>query len=370
MNGRQDRQSRRTPGEARPAGTTHRIFFAAACLQAVLSIGVWIFARPGGVGADWHAHELVFGYAAAVIAGFLFTKTERSTWLPVLLVWAAARLAWLFVPDAAEWNAVLTVASTAAIGWVAGRSFLRGVKRSQNVIFPIVLAAIVTCDAAAQLQVLGMAAVVSRPAVLLGVFTVVILIVIMGGRIAGAAFSGLVQRAGGARIAPRLRLEQSMPVLIGAAALSLAADAPPLALAGFSWMAAGALLIRAWGWLPALRLAGPDLLALAAAQLFIAFGLAGIGAGAFHPPWSHVSPLHLVAIGGIGMSTTTMMLKSMAQRERLPLPSRTIAAVALLMGVAAIFRAGADVLPEIALAVAALAWCAAMLCCLWRLLAR
>src|SRR5690606_4479461 len=143
MNGRQDRQSRQPPSEARPAGTTHRIFFAAACLQAVLSIGVWIFARPGGVGADWHAHELVFGYAAAVIAGFLFTKTERSTWLPVLLVWAAARRAWLFVPVAAEWNAGLTVASTSAIGSGSGRPLLPGLKRRPDGSLPVGLPAIV-----------------------------------------------------------------------------------------------------------------------------------------------------------------------------------------------------------------------------------
>ncbi|MEJ2326700.1 MAG: NnrS family protein, partial [Chromatiaceae bacterium] len=81
----------------------------------VLAIGVWlgvlrgIFALPPGLdGVSWHAHEMLFGYVGAVVAGFLLTAvrnwtgTETATG-PTLaalaLLWLAARLApWLGAP--------------------------------------------------------------------------------------------------------------------------------------------------------------------------------------------------------------------------------------------------------------------------------
>jgi uncharacterized protein involved in response to NO len=75
----------------------HRLFFAAAAIQAALSVILWIFAPPEVVaGASGHAHELLFGYVPAVIAGFLFAKISRPTSMLVLLLWTAARVAWLF----------------------------------------------------------------------------------------------------------------------------------------------------------------------------------------------------------------------------------------------------------------------------------
>lgn len=56
---------------------------------------------------QWHAHELIFGYAGAVIAGFLltavknWTNIETLTGKPLLFlfsIWLLARLGWLFVP--------------------------------------------------------------------------------------------------------------------------------------------------------------------------------------------------------------------------------------------------------------------------------
>ncbi len=56
---------------------------------------------------QWHAHELIFGYAGAVIAGFLltavknWTNIETLTGKPLLFlfsIWLLARLGWLFAP--------------------------------------------------------------------------------------------------------------------------------------------------------------------------------------------------------------------------------------------------------------------------------
>ena len=86
-----------------------RPFFTAAAVFSVLSMLTWmqvyVFGRgwlPGGLPAViWHAHEMVYGYAMAVIAGFLLTAVRNWTGvqtlqglplLLLLLLWAAARL--------------------------------------------------------------------------------------------------------------------------------------------------------------------------------------------------------------------------------------------------------------------------------------
>lgn len=103
-----------TAGENRrayagPAFLSHGFrpfFFLGACF-VVLAIPLWLaaFTHGYGIGADamrWHAHEMLFGYLAAIIAGFLMTAIPNWTGrlpvmgIPLLLfvfVWIAGRVA-------------------------------------------------------------------------------------------------------------------------------------------------------------------------------------------------------------------------------------------------------------------------------------
>ena len=86
-----------------------RPFFSGAALLALVSVPLWLaFYLHGGLlkfntlsPVHWHAHEMVFGYVLAVVAGFLLTAaanwTGRETLagrkLAVLFgLWAAARV--------------------------------------------------------------------------------------------------------------------------------------------------------------------------------------------------------------------------------------------------------------------------------------
>jgi uncharacterized protein involved in response to NO len=84
-----------------------RPFFLAAAVFALVSLVLWggvFFAgwRIGAVApAAWHAHEMIYGYAVAVIAGFLLTAVRSWTGLPtptgralagLLAAWLAARV--------------------------------------------------------------------------------------------------------------------------------------------------------------------------------------------------------------------------------------------------------------------------------------
>lgn len=85
-----------------------RPFYTLAAAFAVIAIGLWLVSFTGMAqfsgdlqGVFWHSHEMVFGFVAAVITGFLFTAVRNWTGLPtptgvslglIALVWIAGRV--------------------------------------------------------------------------------------------------------------------------------------------------------------------------------------------------------------------------------------------------------------------------------------
>jgi uncharacterized protein involved in response to NO len=88
-----------------------RPFFLFGALWAALSVPFWIYTYASGIGAvgampaqEWHVHEMLYGYLAAVIAGFLLTAVPNWTGrLPVrggrlmalFALWVAGRIVML-----------------------------------------------------------------------------------------------------------------------------------------------------------------------------------------------------------------------------------------------------------------------------------
>lgn len=90
-----------------------RPFFLGASLYALAAIPLWVLAwsgmgpdwQPTGGWLAWHRHEMLFGFATAIVAGFLLTAVQTWTGRPGLsgtplmvlaAIWLAARLGWLF----------------------------------------------------------------------------------------------------------------------------------------------------------------------------------------------------------------------------------------------------------------------------------
>lgn len=103
-----------------------RAFFAGASVLAVISIAVWLilYANINGYllaiqlidpsqftrisPFQWHAHEMIYGYSLAVIAGFLLTAVKNWTGIQTLHgyplamlfgTWIIARMLWLSGPS-------------------------------------------------------------------------------------------------------------------------------------------------------------------------------------------------------------------------------------------------------------------------------
>jgi uncharacterized protein involved in response to NO len=86
-----------------------RPFFLGAAIYSVLSVSAWMMTTTFDMSlvseewppVIWHAHEMLFGYAVAVVAGFLLTairnwtgeQTIRGPWLLLLFtLWMTARV--------------------------------------------------------------------------------------------------------------------------------------------------------------------------------------------------------------------------------------------------------------------------------------
>ncbi|MDM8350266.1 NnrS family protein [Pseudomonas sp. sp1636] len=175
-----------------------RPFFLAGSLFALLAIALWVLAwsgngphwQPTGGWLAWHRHEMLFGFAAAIVAGFLLTAAQTWTGQPGLSgkrlmllagLWLAARLGWLFgapllllVP--LDLSFLLAVAALLArMLWV--------VRQKRN--YPIVL---VLCLLAASnaLLLAGLALgddELQRRGVLAGLWLVAALMGLIGGRV-------------------------------------------------------------------------------------------------------------------------------------------------------------------------------------------
>ncbi|HJS37173.1 MAG TPA: NnrS family protein, partial [Burkholderiales bacterium] len=115
-----------------------RPFYLLAGAFAALAVPVWALQYAGWLPREnilWHAHEMVFGYAFAVIAGFLLTAVRAWTGRPtptgialaaICALWLLARgLALVSLPAAAVAGAFFAV----AVAWGIGQPLVASANR-------------------------------------------------------------------------------------------------------------------------------------------------------------------------------------------------------------------------------------------------
>ena len=175
-----------------------RPFFLLGSGLALLAIPLWILGlfghlgslQPSGGWLAWHRHELVFGFAGAIIAGFLLTAGQTWTGqaapsgrplLVLVLVWLAARLAWLpLVPGALL--VLLNVGFFVLVALTLGR-MLWAVRQTRNYPIVVVLLLLALADAVNLLGVWQANDAWQRQGALGAVWLVAALMGLIGGRV-------------------------------------------------------------------------------------------------------------------------------------------------------------------------------------------
>jgi uncharacterized protein involved in response to NO len=328
-----------------------RPFFLLAGLFAVVLMGVWSTAfvtnhalatTYGMVG--WHSHEMIFGYTAAVIAGFLLTAvgnwtgmrtTSEAPLAGLSALWLAGRVAPFFPDGIPPWLvALLDLLFLPALALAVAIPLVRSGQR-RNLFFISLLGAFALANLLVHLEVLGFAEGFARAGIFLGLDLIILLIVIMGGRVipffTERALSG---------VRPRRRPWVEWLSIASVIAFIFAELFFPdsILVAVTAGLAAASNALRLSGWYTERFWSVPLLWVLHLGYGWIVAGfclktLASVG-------W--VSPqltIHAFTVGGIGVLTLGMMARvSLGHTGRVLQASKAIAIGFALINLAAAAR--------------------------------
>ena len=328
----------------------------------------------------WHGHEMIFGFAGAAIAGFLLTAvpswtgTKRVSGLPLVALvalWIVARAEYspLWQPTQL-WAQSLGVAFFPVLAALLARPIVAA-RNFRNLPFLLFLALLFAAEWLHHAVRLGWTAPVSFNPVHLAVDTILLVVVIVGGRII-PVFTRNALTAAGRTV--QLRATRSIDALaIAAAAAMLVADVllPASKTGGaLAGLAAVLLAVRLAGWRGWRALDMPLVWVLHVGYAWLVVGLALksallVGGYGWAANW-----LHAITLGGFGTMilgvTTRAALGHTGRRLE---ASKPIAAAYGLVSVAAILRVGVlQLLPNAAPTVLVLtvaAWVAAFGMFLW-----
>lgn len=298
----------------------------------------------------WHAHEMVFGYTAAVIAGFFvtavpnWTGTKEAGSLFVIAsgtVWLAGRFAIWFsnsidpVIVAAVDLAFVPVLSTAVLGRLARKS------QARNMVFLALLTALLTGNLMMHLEWIGWTDDTAQAGVRMGIFTSTAMIAIIGGRVVPAFTRNALLRAGhqGPLPVSRVWLDRAGILLVLLAALAFLPFVPEVLRGGLCLAAGLVTLLRLAGWQGWAARGEPILWILHAAYLLLGAGYLVYGVTLLTGEYSETAALHLLAAGAIGSMTLAMMTRASLGHAGLPLKvSRPIVFAYVLLIAAALVR--------------------------------
>jgi uncharacterized protein involved in response to NO len=366
--------ARRIPGNALffPVATAYSIFVLPASVFSMLG---FTNAFPGLVSPAGHAHEMLFGFALAVVAGNqLGPRTPRALAL-ALILWLGARATFLFLPGS-PLDIAANIAFPALLALYLAPRLFGSAKKWRNQALPAVLTAICASAVALTLALLPpVVALTSQRVAMVAVALFALLLLFMGGRMIAPAVAGQFYRQGhdlAARVQPRI--EGALIIVMALAVTALALDSR--ATAGGRALAsdvAGAALIVA-GLLAAFRLARwrvwalrgrPDLVCLAVGYAWLALGLVLLGsarAWAGTGPRGETLALHVITIGSLGTLTLNVMAMTRLLKVRRDPASTPLPLLGtLLLGAATVLRVVAGYVSDarLPLTIAALCWSAA-----------
>jgi len=334
-----------------------RPFYLLAGAYAALSVPLWAAQYAGwlpGANALLHAHEMLFGFAFAVIAGFLLTAVRAWTGRPtpsgaalavIAALWIAGRVfAPMFWPGAAVADAAFAL----ALAWGIGKPLVASGNR-RNWFFIVVVLAL----GAAGLLFLT----APRAGLVLGLDLVLFVIAVMAGRVVPAFTNNAIAGAG----ARRNRFVEY--AALGSIPLLAALDGLQLPVAAVALVAAGLHAARLALWSPWSTRHRPILwiLHLSYAWVVVHLALRGLGEFGFV---SSLLATHALTVGAIGGLTIGMMTRTARGHTARPLQVGAWEVAAyLLVQAAALVRVFVPVaIPDAYVAsvvVSAALWCAA-----------
>ncbi|MBL0795194.1 NnrS family protein [Pseudomonas sp. B7] len=339
---------------------------------AILIWGLWLYGhwfdlQPAGGMLAWHRHEMPFGFAAAIVAGFLLTAVPNWTGIPgvrggaliaLVSVWVVGRLAWwLPLPTglilALQWGVLPLLAVMLARDLIAAR-------KPDNYPIVLVLALMAGCQALTLIGLFNDDAGLQRQGVLGALWLVAALMTVIGGRV----IPFFIQRGLNRPPAPTSNPLPTRLLLIGSllTAVTFASglnDSPQWWLAGLFMLTGSLQLMRLIRWHDRGMWRVPLLW-----SLYLAYGWMALATWAM-ALW-HLGLIgqqslatHALAVGGVGGLILAMIARvSLGHTGRLLQPSKGMALGFALVLLAAGCRVLLVPFSSLGLGLSVVLWCA------------
>lgn len=317
-----------------------RPFYLCAALLALLAVPLWVALFLGEATLNlavppllWHAHEMLFGFAVAVVIGFLLTAgkawtglaTPRGPFLAALvLLWLAARVAGVVAPypvyAVLDWLLLPIVA-------VILVDLLVRARNRRNLPLAMLLLLLSLANMVFHLAVIGALDLSPVRALHAGLALIVMIECVIAGRVV-PAFT--------ASATPGLQINASRgldaaTLSVSALALALWIFAPPSAVSATAFAVAAVLHVaRQACWHPWDTRSRPILWILHAAYAWIAIGFALLALA--QSGWMSASAgVHALAVGATGGLIIGMMTRTARGHTGRPLRASRLEVLAYLL---------------------------------------
>jgi len=289
---------------------------------------VWLAALTGAIDlptrfdrVSWHAHEFLFGYLGAVLAGFLLTAVPNWTGrLPIVgwrlaglfFLWVAGRVAVFFsalLPAAVA--PVVDLAFPLVLGAVILREIVAG-KNWRNLIVLAMLVMFTLANAVFHYEALRGDYAAQGYGLRLGLATAIMMIAVIGGRVIPSFTRNWLARTDNpARPASPMQRFDKLVLLASIAILALWVAMPFERLTGIALILFGGLhLARLMRWQGHHTLSEPLVWVLHVSYVFIPVGAFALGLDQLAGNPGTAGAQHLWMAGGIGAMTLAVMTRA------------------------------------------------------------
>jgi uncharacterized protein involved in response to NO len=325
-----------------------RPFYLLAALLAAAAVPLWVaeyfglMPRTGYLsGLAWHAHEMVFGFAVAVIAGFLFTAARNWTGLPTPTHGPLAALAGLWLA-----GRVLLVTGPGWLAAIVDVSFLPAIalgmwlplqrSRNRNRFFVALLLVLAVANLGFHLAQTDRIPIGPIVPVRFALYLVVIIITIMAGRVIPSFTQNAIPNA-------RIRRNRTLDLAaIAGAALALGSallTLPAWIVAPLCLVASGLQAGRLWMWDPWCTRHRPILWILHVSYAWIAVALLVMGLTVITAAVPAMLADHALSVGAVGGMIIGMITRTARGHVGMPLQaSRSDLTAYVLVHLAAAIR--------------------------------
>ena len=334
------------PGWGAFLSMAFRPLYLLGALFVAVAVLAWVSGYTGAgrlSGVYWHAHEMIWGFAGAIIVGFLLTAVASWTGQPALRgaplaalvgLWLAARVAANVDLGLPMLPGLLSLAFFIAAALALTVPIVK-TRNRRNYAAPLLLLGFAAANAVFHLALAERVAVDPRGLLHAGLLMVAAIICFVGMRVipffAHRAL-GVPQVGHGlwmlvAAVVAPVVLAACMAVGVGG----------PLALAvGLLGMALNLERLLRW-WRPA-ALHHPMLWVLFAGYACTALGVGLVGVALYGAPGLLSGALHCIAVGGVGVLTLGMMTRTALGHTGRPLelPAPMVTAYGLMLAATAL----------------------------------